>query len=543
MTVLTEKETITRTSVAPVVRELALVEAIGMLRHPLSIVGVAGSLWAMWALFGGRAPVLERDSILIAGAMLPIAAATLLVAFYSVLRHRRLPEVLSAQPTNRNARLMGIQLGTLGPAAVSAVLSLVGVVYLLAGEPIGELLWWELISGVVMVPAAGVLGTALARWLPHPVVAPIALVGLAVVQFWASPDFGVLNDFAHSTDDVTGHFEWLAPWMTPSSFSPPDIIVQRPAVLHVVYLVVLALVLAYLTQERRSAGRIGQAVVAVILLVAVASLSFSLPAHSLTVSWPEAADAQVCEVEDGIEYCALKYHDGWNPRWHATVAAVNELAPVQLERVIQRPHNIGFDPDPSLDDRSGLALTTLEWDRPGAMPEQEFSLALIAAQTTVGLPALPQVRPLTEAEIDSIVSQNPDYPGDLREQLESEPVSEQVCSGVGQARSVVAVWLAASATTDGTAMLDWLLDRRPDAETLSFAYVDPHHIEGVTIGRSDAELSRELLDLQQADVLATIEDRWDEVLDPATTPAELGSWLGLAAHEQVELDYFEAPCP
>jgi hypothetical protein len=438
---------------------------------------------------------------------------------------------------------MGIQLGTLGPAAAAAVLTIAGVVYLFLGEPIGELLWWDLISGVVMVPAAGVLGTVLARWLPHPVVAPIVLVGLAVVQFWASPDFGVLNDFANSTDDVSGHFEWLAPWMTPSSFSPPDIMAHRPAVLHVVLLLVFALVVAYLTQERSGSGRVGQGVVAVVFVVGVASLSFSLPAHSLTVSWPEAADAQICEVEDGIEYCAPNYHEGWIPRWHSTIAGVNELAPVELDRVIQRPHNIGFDPDPSLADRSGLALTTMEWDRPGTMPEQEFSLALMAAQTAVGLPALPQVRPLTEAEVDSIVEQNPDYPGDLREQLMNEPVREQVCSGVGQARSVVAVWLAASATPDGTTMLDLLLDRRPDAQTLSFAYVDPHNIDGVTIGRSDAQLSRDLLGLQQADVLATLEDRWDEVLDPATTPAGLASWIGLTAPEQVELDYFEAPCP
>lgn len=127
--------------------------------------------------------------------------------------------------------------------------------------------------------------------------------------------------------------------------------------------------------------------------------------------------------------------------------------------------------------------------------------------------------------------------------MANEPVRDQSCSGVGQARSTVAVWLAAAAIADGAEMLDWLLDRRPEAETLSLAYIDPHHIGGVTIGASDAELARDLLHLQRADVLATIEDRWDEVLDPATKPAELGSWFGLTAPEQVELDYFEAPCP
>jgi hypothetical protein len=73
--------------------------------------------------------------------------------------------------------------------------------------------------------------------------------------------------------------------------------------------------------------------------------------------------------------------------------------------------------------------------------------------------------PLTDAEIVSIVAQNPGYPGDLREQLVNDPAHEQLCSGVGQGRSVAAVWLAGTATADGRPVLDWLLERR--------AHVDP----------------------------------------------------------------------
>lgn len=51
-----------------------------------------------------------------------------------------------------------------------------------------------------------------------------------------------------------------------------------------------------------------------------------------------------------------------------------------------------------------------------------------------------------------------------------------------------------------------------------------------------------IVDLAQADVLVTLEDRWVDVLDPATTPAEVGSWFGLTTPEQVELEYFQAPC-
>jgi hypothetical protein len=170
-------------------------------------------------------------------------------------------------------------------------------------------------------------------------------------------------------------------------------------------------------------------------------------------------------------------------------------------------------------------------------------LALVAAQTSVGLPALPQLRPLTDAEIDSIVEQNPDYPGDLREQLERDPPFEQACSGVGQARSVVAVWLAGAATNDGRAVLNWLLERRAQVHTLSFAYVDPHHNDAVTIGRGDALLARQLLDRSQDGVHGTLIDHWEEVLDPATTSAQVASWFGLPAPEQADIEFFQAPCP
>lgn len=161
----------------------------------------------------------------------------------------------------------------------------IGVAYLILGDPIGELLVWELLAGLLMVPAAGVLGTALARWLPHPIVAPVALAGLGVVQVLASPGNQVFEGFSRSAPNVTFHFEWLAPWMPPSTFFPPDVIAARPASAHALYLVLFAVVLVYLTLEQGRRGRLAQLGAGVVFLTVLISVSFALACRNLSIGW------------------------------------------------------------------------------------------------------------------------------------------------------------------------------------------------------------------------------------------------------------------
>lgn len=541
MTPIQERQAPTLSSRSGIVYELTWFEAIRMVRHPLTWVGTLASFYSVYELFWGRGPVLERDSILLAGAMLPVAATTLLVSFYSVLRQRATPELLSTQPADRNMRLVGVQLGTFGPGLVGLAVMTIGTVYLLSGDPIGRLLWLELLSGIIMIPAAGVVGTALARWLPHPIVAPVALVGLGVVQFWASPGFEVFDRFPWS-DYVNADIEWLAPWMVIDGFAPLDVIGDRPAFLHLLFLIVFGLVVAYLTRERIQARFVSRVAVAAGFVVVLGTVSVGIADDEADVfEWPAATEAQVCRVDDGVEYCAFRFYEGWIPRWQATVAAVDELAPVDLDRVVQRPHNIGWDDDSGLGDRTGLALTTLEWDRPGATPEQQFSLALMAAQTSVGLPGVAQLRPFTEAEIDEILEQNPDASQGLREALVEEE-RERSCSAVGQARTVAAVWIAGSATPDGARVVDWLIERRPEFDRFSLAFIDPSHRLGVIVGRPDAELARRLLTLPEEEVHTTFTENWDGLVDPQTTSAVLASWFGQPEPDEVELDFETQTC-
>jgi hypothetical protein len=277
-----------------------------------------------------------------------------------------------------------------------------------------------------------------------------------------------------------------------------------------------------------------------VFAVGIISASMTLPSEpGRTFSWPEAAASQTCDTAAGIEYCAFGFYADWIPRWQATVAAVDSLAPVQIQKVIQRPHNIGWDEDSGLPDGE-LALTTLEWDRPRARPDQAFGLALASAQSAVGLPTMPETRALTPEEIDSVLEQNPGYPGDLRAILESEGRQQQDCSANGQARTAVALWLAAASLSDGEEVLQQRLSRYPSAET--FIPPEPVHRSGVTIGRSDVELALGLLHLPLTEVRNELDNRWEAVVDPTTQAADLASWFDLSVPVYPDIGFFQEPC-
>ncbi len=530
----TRPEVISPPTLGRVVLQLARFDGRRLLRHPLTWIGALASLGMMWLWMGGRAPILPRDSVYLAGATMPLAGTTFLAAFYASLRDRANPEMLASYQHGRNVRLCGIQLGLLGPVFLALLLEAVGLVYLLAGGPIGEITWVELAGGPAMVAALGSGGVLLGRFLPHPIVAPVALLGLGMLQFLASPDAQI------SSGQPTANFEWLAPWIVPSAFEPVEEFAGRPGFLHLGYLLAVTMMFALLVLVARGRPRVFQLVLAVIVVGGLVRISMSLPGEDpFHYGWSEAADAQVCVNEEGVEYCAFEFYEDWIPAWQETVAAVDALFPVAIDAVIQRPHNIGWGVNSGLPNDGVIALTTLEWDRAGAAPDQAFGLALASAQSALGLPPSRQVRVRTPEEIDSIVAQNPDYP-ELRQQLESEQPALQFCSATGQARAVVAAWLAGAALTDGSGRLEAAIERSRPSPVIRIA--GPAHTPGAFLDVSDAELAQDLLKLPVAEVRAQLEERWAQVTRTATTSAELASWFGLPGPGYEESGFFQEPC-
>lgn len=535
-TTLTETEAAIPSSPSTVGVALGRFEARRSLRHPLTWLGVAGSGWMMWTLGADAAPILERDSVFLAGAMLPVAAATLVVANYATLRQERCPELLFSQPGGNDKPILGVQLGLAGPVLVAVALQAVGLVYLFMGGPIGSIDWWELAVGPLVVAVFGLGGVVLGRRLRHPIVAPVTLVAVGAVHLLGSPDAQIFRP----QQGPNANFEWLVPWMMPSAFAPIEDLTTRPSELHVFYLVALIAVLGFLATPSRGYAVFGVGL-AVILVGAVVVISFMLPTGPRSgIDWREAAALQTCATEDGVEYCAFGFYQAWIPLWSTTVASVNSILPVEVNTVIQRPPNIHFD-EPGTLEAEGLIVVFTEWDRQGAIPRHGFELAVNAAHSAVGLPTTPRSRKRTEGEIESIVRANPDHPDDLRSQLENEDVPPRSCSAVGQARAVVAVWLAAAALDRGDEALQAALTNAPDSPIFRIAF-DVSHQSATTIGREDARLAQQLLALPTDAVARELRLRWGQVVDPATRSGELGSWFGLQAPSAPDPELLIGPC-
>jgi len=485
---------------------------------------------------------LQRDVIFLAGAMLPLAASTLLATNEATLRRRRTAETLTTVPRGESEPLWGIQSGVAGPVAVAIALQTIGMFYLLSGGPIGWIDWWELAVGLVMVGVFGLGGVLLGSHFRHSILASVALVGIAFAQLIASPDAQVFSPEPGPTASV----EWLAPWMVPSNFESVEGLISRPSEIHLIYLLLLGGLLASLSTRAPGRGkRLVKLSSAGVFSVAVVAISINMAGELLTrFDWQAAAESQVCEIHNGVEYCAFNLYERWIQRWQQTVEAVDAIIPVALSRVVQRPSNTQID-EPGALEELGLIVSTTEWDRGAALPSQEFNLALLAAHSSVGLPLTKQTGEWTEAEIEAMLEDNPDYPGDLRSQLESEPGSPRFCSAFGQARAVVAVWLAATALERGEAALASQLADAPPTRHIFWIPIDatngttPTLIEGV-----DAQLALQLLGLPATNVIDLLNDRWVEVIDPTTTSAELAGWFGLTRMSGPDVGaQTDEPCP
>lgn len=500
-----------------VVYEIGRFEAMRAARHPLIWLGILGSMWLMWTWVGRVAPVLERDSIYLAGSLMPLAAVTGLVTFYAALRDRSIPELSASFPVSRNQRTLGMALATVGPLIVSVGLIVAGIIYLALGSPIGRFDWWELAAGPAIITLFGVAGVFLATRLPHPIVAPMAILVVAYLEVLASPDTSFFSGIP------TANFEWLAPWMPPPVYVPVGELATRPDLSHLAAMaaVIAIMVIGSIRGRRWLSLRVASAG-AVALGLFVASTTVVEPFYGSSFDWIAASEDQPCESRDGADYCYYPGYEEWVDRWESVLTAVARVAPVTVDRVLQRPSFLMWG-DEADADSFGSALTRQSWDRPGVRPDHAYALALSVSGTALGLPSSVQIRPYTEAEIKAATRNEPE-PDIIEEAMRADGVVFY-CSAIGQARAAASAWLAASALDGGKVALansvasngSW---RWPGQVVYPF---DPP----AYLGSDSGELAMAMLDLPTDQVMAVIEANWDELVDPDTTLATLAMWLRL----------------
>jgi hypothetical protein len=236
------------------------------------------------------------------------------------------------------------------------------------------------------------------------------------------------------------------------------------------------------------------------------------------------AEHQTCEQRADVRYCAYLPSRQLINEWEARVQGVLALVPPAVSErpieVIQRiPTTIGNSgcaPQPflvGLPEAVAHRLTPpAVWPDDGHLhPDlgngsfpcddratNELFTAVQAGAWAVGLPPAPHHE-------------------------------DRRCTADGQARAVLALWLAAAATPDGAALLrDLSSEGAASNGALTFDEWDNPPMWGAIYSASDAAVAVAMVEQRRASEIADVlHDDWPHWTDPATSSTDLAAHLGL----------------
>jgi hypothetical protein len=452
------------------VAALGRAEIRRLVRSPLLCGGgflalALGAAWdwtrmPTWATFNRHAGM---SSMVLAGALL-------LAGHLAASRDQRAAAAASTDVMPTTPARRGLGLLALVPAAAlgGAVLYLTQLLVMLPAWPVGRFDRWAPQAAVV-IPALGVaIGIVVGRWIPRTAAGPLAVIAVAVV-------LGALPVMAAGPGGV--------PWsLFPVPQPPWTVGADSPTGWHLLYLAgLLAAILALLTLRYQ---RLASALV-IVVAATLAGLAVNRQVQATPTVVDEAAERALtgpavldCELHRGVRYCALPHYAGWIPLWREAVEPVVRNLPPTASR--PAVHQIGdADYGDVLTAGRREIVTTTTWGRHGRW-SQESREGMTAAYATAatGLSAR----------------------GDGR------PTQFGSCSGVGQHRTVVALWLLARALPDGA--------RRLAAGDL--------RLPGVRYDPADAKAAADLLTRPLDQVTAFLAAHWTAVLNPSGTA--LAAW-------------------
>ena len=536
-----------------VVLRLAIHEGRRLVRHPVFVGGAILSLAAFGLLTWNLAPVLHREDGHSIGALLPLAAATLIVANLASIRGERdgASELYRGTPTSASVRTLAHLVSLAWAVAGACVLLVVMFGYLALDAPVGTPRAAELAAGPATVLLFGCLGILLGRWKHHVAIAPIALVLLIAIEIMLiQPVVGYR--ISHS------RLPWLAPWVPTSLTSsvPPELVV-RPADWHLLYLCGLILVVgagAVLTHGLRR--RVIAVLIAGALVVGIGGAAQLRPLPRsehlrLLAQIEHPEEVQTCDERNGFTYCAYPAYVPWIDRWATAIEGALEPVPEEdrpTGLVVRQTFGSYFEGHVDL---PKTALRRLRWDR-GATDDllvgadwgrwsaegfYEMGLNLSVAMRPVGLPTERRDIRLTESDValfkKTYLSQFP-----KRRRAAVARNKFQVgkrwtsCHTFGQARAVVAMWIAGQATPNTEAAMQQTNRNYPYGITLdhdhkywyyngpfwNFYAPTPGNPDWGVVNWMDPEFryAVQLLDRPDEEVAAALRADWDELTDPTT---------------------------
>jgi hypothetical protein len=162
-------------------------QAVRLLRHPVSLVGLALTVFVM--ILSSRNSSRDAFSTVSSVPIFYFGIFAFFAANLVASRERRAhsDELLAPVPTSDQRRTAAMLAATLAPAAVIAVLVSVAHVLQLAAHRYQVAPGiWHIGEAPVCVLGAGLLGVAVARWLPIRGASFVVMVALIVWNVWAS---------------------------------------------------------------------------------------------------------------------------------------------------------------------------------------------------------------------------------------------------------------------------------------------------------------------------------------------------------------------
>ncbi len=462
----------------------------------------------------------------------PLGALALVAAAHrNVCRSRRehTDELFASMPTSPRAHTTAFLLACLGPVPIAFAYLFFT---LLAADPLWDApvpMLWPLVASVattilLAVVGGGVVGVFLARWLPT---TAAALIGIAAI-IW-------LNN---GPDNHHPNFRWLRVAVEVDLGGRYDIV--PPAVWRVAFiaaLVGLGACLAMWSHPTRRSLIIATA--ACVIFVAVSGWVISRPPTAAEVDRVVAdlgspTDAQHCETRSGVRYCVYPgteaWIDNWSPAVDAVLARVPERVRPDAVQVLQRESipileaPVEYNGAASFPYPSAVVERldpTRAWAADGAVhPPLQFDTAQPDWEVAFGVASLAVGLPPSASW--------------------SEPGG---CMAAGQARLVLAMWLAGSATdSTATALADhasWveqddLADKRvapnthDDYENRSASRDGYQAVVGAAGTGADVIAAHRLV-RGGAELDQVLDDHWEELTDPATGSARLFELAGVEA--------------
>ena len=514
---------------------LARVEARHLALHPAFLITL-GLVAAITALF----MVPEHDSTIEADRSefftfiaVPLAALALVAAAHrNAGRERRegTEELFASTPTSPRARTQAFLLACVGPVPIALAYVVVARAALGAvlDSPVPML--WPLLAvaaGTMMlaVVGGGVVGVFLSRWLPT---TAAALAGIAAI-IW-------LNN---GPDNHHDRFRWLRVAVEKDLGGRYDIV--PPAVWRlglVAGLVGLGACLAlWRHPARRSlvAGTAGCVALIVVSGWVVTRAPTAAQVERVVADLESPQAQQHCERRDGVRYCVYPGVEGWIDTWSPAVQAVLASVPVASRpatvEVLQREYvprlaaPVEYNGDSSYP-YPDLVVKRLDadtaWSADGAVhpslelndDQPDLEVAFGVASLAVGLPPA------------------------------STWSSPAGCYVPGQARLVLAMWLAGGATATTRYGLgahaarveeEGLVDQRvalntiTDYEDRSASGDGSQAVVGAAGTGADVLAARELLQADRDRLTAAVGKHWEELTDPATPSSRLFELAGLDA--------------